>query len=108
MLCTDNQTYSLHEAPTSNSLLLATPQDDDTMNVVDDLSYIIEIKPCLPRLERITTLLQSTMYAGPAAESSIQGKVRSYIDTWIKNDIIDTVYAAPLYLSRYAVFGASQ
>ncbi|CDH56626.1 sister chromatid cohesion protein dcc1-like [Lichtheimia corymbifera JMRC:FSU:9682] len=74
VLCTDNQTYSLHEAPTSNSLLLATPQDDETMNVVDDLSYIIEIKPCLPRLERITTLLQSTMYAGPAAESSIQGK----------------------------------
>lgn len=79
MLCTDNQTYSLHEAPTSNSLLLATPQDDETMNVVDDLSYIIEIKPCLPRLERITTLLQSTMYAGPAAESSIQGKVSSCI-----------------------------
>lgn len=86
MLCTHDQTYSLHEAPTSNSLLLTALKDDTTMNVIDDLSYIIEIKPCLPRLERITTLLQSTMYAGPAVESSVQGKVRRRMDQC--NDLI--------------------
>ncbi|KAI9259481.1 sister chromatid cohesion protein Dcc1, partial [Phascolomyces articulosus] len=70
VLCTHDQTFNLRQVNTSNSLLLARNGSvhDPNIHVLDDLSYTIEVIPCLARLTRIDELLQSTQYAGESAE----------------------------------------
>ena len=78
VLCTHDQTFSLRQVNTSNSLLLARkeePTDDPNLHVIDDLSHTIEVIPCLARLTRIDELLQPTKYAGEAAEHRNANKV---------------------------------
>ncbi|KAI7852430.1 sister chromatid cohesion protein Dcc1 [Circinella umbellata] len=70
VLCTHDQTFSLRQVNTSNSLLLARKElsNDSILHVIDDLSHTIEVIPCLARLTRIDDLLQPTKYAGEAVE----------------------------------------
>ncbi|KAI9317644.1 sister chromatid cohesion protein Dcc1 [Dichotomocladium elegans] len=71
VLCTDTQTFNLTEAPTSNSLILATLQPNGDVNVNDEVGYHIEARPTLPKLRRIDTLLGPTRYNGPEAEQAL-------------------------------------
>ncbi|RUS21597.1 hypothetical protein BC937DRAFT_92141 [Endogone sp. FLAS-F59071] len=78
VLCTSESTFAIREVQLSNSLLLISPmlteeEDDPAVpeiwSVQDNLSSIVELTPCLPRLERLNDLLGTSMYAGPEAES---------------------------------------
>ncbi|RUP44259.1 sister chromatid cohesion protein Dcc1, partial [Jimgerdemannia flammicorona] len=75
VLCTNDTTYAVRNVQLSNSLLLISPSSDNaddseqTWSVHDNLSSIIELVPCLPRLERLNYLLDTNLYAGYEAES---------------------------------------
>jgi sister chromatid cohesion protein DCC1 len=79
VLCTKNKTYTVRQVNLSNSLLLASHiQDGDisVYNIKDTQFSTIELLPCLPRLEKLDTLLTPTMYTGPENEANVQTKVR--------------------------------
>ncbi|RUS28396.1 sister chromatid cohesion protein Dcc1 [Jimgerdemannia flammicorona] len=75
VLCTNDTTYAVRNVQLSNSLLLISPSSDNTddseqtWSVHDNLSSIIELVRCLPRLERLNYLLDTNLYAGYEAES---------------------------------------
>ncbi|KAI8140627.1 sister chromatid cohesion protein Dcc1 [Fennellomyces sp. T-0311] len=97
VLCTEDQTFSLREVDTSNSLLLARTEspNDQNLHVLDDLSYTIEAIPCLARLGRINELLQPTQYAGRAAEANLENKVQ-----YTYEDLLSIVQASEVELQR--------
>ncbi|CAO1623886.1 unnamed protein product [Parajaminaea phylloscopi] len=79
VLCTSSKTYALREISQSNSLLLCSidevqqkdaESDGKAMLVVrSNTSSIFELSPAVPRLERITSLLQDSMFEGRDAEA---------------------------------------
>lgn len=67
----------------SNSLLLASHSQDGQLpvyNIKDSQFSTIELLPCLPRIEKLDTILNPTMYTGPENESAIQAKVNVNAD----------------------------
>jgi sister chromatid cohesion protein DCC1 len=78
VLCTKKKTYSVRQVNLSNSLLLASQSQDDTLpvyNIKDTQFSTIELSPCLPRIEKLDTILNPTMYTGPENENTVQAKV---------------------------------
>lgn len=79
VLCTESRTYALREVSQSNSLLLCsinrghpdgTEKRDKAPTLVlhNNISSLLEMAPVVPRLERISSLLKDSMYAGDDAE----------------------------------------
>lgn len=82
VLCTKTKTYTVRQVNLSNSLILASPGQEDTAGgsvytIRDTQFSTIELLPCLPRLDKIDTLLRPTMYSGPDNETKALAKVRS-------------------------------
>ncbi|CAO3692680.1 unnamed protein product [Umbelopsis ramanniana] len=81
VLCTKKKTYSVRQVNLSNSLLLASHSQDGQVpvyNIKDSQFSTIELLPCLPRIEKLDTILNHTMYTGPENESAIQAKGQLY------------------------------
>ncbi|KAL0092998.1 sister chromatid cohesion protein Dcc1 [Phycomyces blakesleeanus] len=95
VLCTDAATYIVRQVNTSNSMLLALPESNNVISVVDDLSSSIELIPCIARLQRIDSLLRDTSYAGHHRESSLTDKT-----FYTFNDLLSLVQASEAELRR--------
>ncbi|KAG2180468.1 hypothetical protein INT44_003472 [Umbelopsis vinacea] len=81
VLCTKKKTYSVRQVNLSNSLLLASNSQDGILpvyNIKDTQFSTIELLPCLPRIEKLDTILNPTMYTGPENEGTIQSKGQLY------------------------------
>ncbi|KAI8096280.1 sister chromatid cohesion protein Dcc1 [Halteromyces radiatus] len=94
VLCTETATYSVRQVNTSNSMILCTPNDNETVQwqVCDDLSNTIELLPCQARTGRLTELLSTSLYTGPDNEDGQSGHTFEYL--------LSTVQASPAELKR--------
>ncbi|KAI0344567.1 hypothetical protein BDW22DRAFT_1060919 [Trametopsis cervina] len=64
VLCTPDKTYSLRSVVLSNSVLVVSPSPHSKEDVVirDQLHEILEPVPCLPRLQKLKSLLRGREY----------------------------------------------
>ena len=73
MLCTADKTYIVRSVVLSNSVLVVTPDpaDEDAYDdgdelkdvaIRDQLSEVIELVPCVPRLHKLNTFLRGREY----------------------------------------------
>lgn len=100
VLCTENQTYEIKEAETSNSLLLVPDLmlADDTKSSAEQGRVIkrccvtgifhtyYEVHECKPRVDKILTILQPSCYNGKEYESNIDSMTLYDWDK-LKNEI---------------------
>ncbi|KAI8974646.1 sister chromatid cohesion protein Dcc1 [Pilobolus umbonatus] len=92
VLCTESRTYAVHKEASSNTFLL---MESDTYKVVDNLSDIIQLTPCLARLHRIDDVLAPTAYAGYKNEEQLQDKT-----FYTYHDLMSVVQASEMELSK--------
>ncbi|KAJ7638890.1 hypothetical protein FB45DRAFT_904169 [Roridomyces roridus] len=59
VLCTDENTYSIRSVALSNSVLVVTPSDTDTVVISDQVNEILELTPAVPKLQKLTTLCEN-------------------------------------------------
>ncbi|XP_025415371.1 sister chromatid cohesion protein DCC1 [Sipha flava] len=81
VLCTENKTYDVKEAETSNSILLLPELTFPNEDVVDEQLTIrkvvslfhtyYEVKPCRPRLKKLRNLLEKCSYKGSELENEV-------------------------------------
>lgn len=73
VLCTSDKTYSLRSVVLSNSVLVVTPPKDteiadkgatESQDIIirDQIHEILELVPCLPKLQRLGGLLRGREY----------------------------------------------
>lgn len=66
VLCTANKTYAVRSVVLSNLVLVVTrapeTNDQDTVVIRDQVQEILEIAPCLPKLQKLGTLLRGMDY----------------------------------------------
>ena len=60
MLCTSDRTYNIRSVTLSNSVLVVspTPHIEDQVVIQDSLNELLELVPAVPKLHRMTVLLQ--------------------------------------------------
>ncbi|KAK4315020.1 hypothetical protein Pmani_013724 [Petrolisthes manimaculis] len=99
VLCTNNKTYEVREAETSNSLVLvpqlALPSKDSTGErtlencQVCSIHYkYLELRPCKPRVEKLQQVLEEHPYSGPQEDDLTDtSKGKKY--AW--NDLLNRV-----------------
>ncbi|GAB1603365.1 Hypothetical predicted protein [Argonauta hians] len=101
VLCTQDKTYELKEAETSNSLLLLpncvtnniTSEGELNINhlkVVSSLKTYYEMKPCRARLEKLRHLLEENVYSGEECEEDETHQGNKYST----DKLLDTIQAS--------------
>ncbi|PFH52789.1 hypothetical protein AMATHDRAFT_139314 [Amanita thiersii Skay4041] len=65
VLCTQDKTYSLRSVVLSNTILIVTPSPDDestSVDIRDQVTNILELAPCVPKLQKLDSLLKGRVY----------------------------------------------
>ncbi|XP_029641247.1 sister chromatid cohesion protein DCC1-like [Octopus sinensis] len=101
VLCTEEKTYELKEAETSNSLLILpdcvtdnlTSDGELTINhlqVISSLKTYYEMKPCKAKLEKLRHVLEENIYSGQECEDDEAHQGKKYTT----EDLLDIVQAS--------------
>lgn len=63
VLCTNDKTYSIRSVSLSNSILVATPGEEQDQVVIRDTSHeLLQVAPIVPKVHRLTGLLRGREY----------------------------------------------
>lgn len=105
VLCTQNKTFDIKEAETSNSMLLlpgiswAQDSDIDTEDRVLDKRQVLgvfykyfELYPSKPKLKTLYQLLKEAPYRGPELEDEVEGQLYTF------DDLLEHVQASEMEL----------
>ncbi|KAK6179587.1 hypothetical protein SNE40_011911 [Patella caerulea] len=108
VLCTNDKTYEIKEAETSNSLLIipdlkfGTDLSNEgevhvTYNQVTSvLNNYYELRPCKPKVKKMKELLEKNLYSGKECEQDEQHQGKKYT----YSDLLDVIQASDTEITQ--------
>eukprot|EP00698_Gefionella_okellyi_P017392 TRINITY_DN5072_c0_g1_i2.p1 TRINITY_DN5072_c0_g1~~TRINITY_DN5072_c0_g1_i2.p1 ORF type:complete len:300 (+),score=52.07 TRINITY_DN5072_c0_g1_i2:19-918(+) len=109
VLITENETFALKKAETTNSLFITPPVEPDPdeptakrirRTVVASLGHVYELVPTPPKLSKLKTMLQELPYRGPAPSDSAQ-QVDAHLHLYTMEQLLNSVQASESEIRAY-------